>query len=553
MKNITKRLGVMLLFVASACQLNDDTVNPNNLTPAAADPDLILNAVQLNFAGFYSSASGNTDQLVRMNAMTGGYRYPTAINASSANGLWGAGYQSVLTNTKALIPIAQAKNLTTHVAIAKIFEAYVYLTLVDVFNDVPQSEAILGTNFAPKLDLGADVYAYAIGLLGAARVELAKTGTDAGTNIKATLDLYYGGVRANWTALANSLELKAWVNLRTLPSRTAEADVKITALLTSNLIDNEGENFSFKYGIATVPNSRHPVYNQYYGNTAGTAGGYIANYFLNEMYRGNGVQDPRWRYYFYRQIGSVVPSEAGFDVKALGCAPGAPPAHYIAANTVYCVLDPGFYGRDHGDNFGTPPDGGTITCAGVYPACGRPDINPAAVKTYNKPTQRGDGANGAGIEPIYMSFFTDFIKAEIIERRSPGTAGPALQTAVTSAITQVKNFATSRTQTVTASLVPSTPAYLAAVANNYTAAANKMDVIGREAYVSYWGNGVEAYNSFRRTSAPRNFQPTLQTGPGPWTRAFPYPATYVTLAGGVAKDNEAVNKVFWDGNPETLN
>ena len=49
MKNITKRLGVMLLFVASACQLNDDTVNPNNLTPAAADPDLILNAVQLNW------------------------------------------------------------------------------------------------------------------------------------------------------------------------------------------------------------------------------------------------------------------------------------------------------------------------------------------------------------------------------------------------------------------------------------------------------------------------------------------------------------------------
>ncbi len=558
MKNISRKLGIMLLFVASACQLDNDTVNPNTLTPSAADPDLLMSAIQLNFAGFFSSASGNTDQLVRVQAMAGGYRYPTAITASSANGLWGSAYQAVLINTKTLIPIAQAKNLTTHVAIAKIFEAYVYLTMVDIFNDVPQTQALLGTNFAPKVDNGSDVYAAAITLLTDARTELAKAGAAAGANIAGSLDLYYAGSRANWTALANTLELKAWVNISTLPARKVEADGKIATLLTSNLIDTEAENFTFKYGIATVPDSRHPLYNQYYGLAVGTAGGYFGTYFLNEMYQGRGVQDPRWRYYLYRQVGSIVPANTNppFDLKALGCAPGAPPPHYIAVGAPYCVFEPGFYGRDHGDGSGTPPDAPVITAAGPYPAGGRPDNNNVLNTAYNKPTIRGDGANGAGIEPIWMSFYTTFLKAEIKARLN--NADPAAQTDMTNAIqqsiTQVKNFAVLRGQAVTPStLEPSTPVYQAAVATAYTAAAVKLDVIGREFYIAAYGNGVEAYNLYRRTSAPRNLQPTLQTGGGPWTRSFPYPATFSTLAGGPVKNNEVVNKVFWDGNTDVLN
>ena len=595
MKNITRKLGVLLLFVASACQLDNDTVNPSTLTPASADPDLLLNAVQLNFGtGFFNGAATNVDVLVRMQAMTGGYRYPTAFTQSSQNFVWQQAYQAVLINTKILIPIAQSKKLTTHVAMAKIFEAYTYLTLVDLYNDVPQSEALLGVKFDPKADNASDVYAYAIGLLNDARTELTKTGTDAGTNIAAGLDIYYGGVRANWVALANSLELKAWLNIRSLPSRAAEADAKITTLLTSNLIDNPdgSENFTFKYGTATVPNSRHPLYDNYYGLAAGTAGGFLSNYYMNELFSGNGVQDPRWRYYFYRQVGSVDPIKAGFDPKALGCSAGAIPQHYVSAGAVFCNFEPGFYGRDHGDASGVNPVGPVLTCTGIYPAGGRPDNNTAVSPTpYNVPAKRGDGANGAGIEPIFMSFFTDFMKAEILGRRGDvAGARAALNTAIINSIDFTKKFADGKVQSVTilpwsstawvkalgvpmdgvnincgTAPNPITPAYQQCrfnqLVNNYLnaalakfdAASSKLDVIGREFYISINGNGLEAYNLYRRTGAPRNLQPTVQLGAGVWTRAMPYPATFSTLAGGAVKDNESVNKVFWDGNPETLN
>jgi hypothetical protein len=557
MKNIKKKIVLLLLVaVGFSCELPNDTVDPSRLSPSASDPDFLMNTIQLNFASFFNSASNNTDQLVRMQAMTGGFRYQNAISPASTNGLWGWAYQSALINIKTLLPIATSRNLTTHVAMAKTFEAYIYLTLVDIYNDVPQSEATLGTDFNPKLDNASDVYTYAIAKLGEARTELAKTGADAGVNIVAANDLYYGGNRTNWTALVNTLELKAQMNLRMISANTSAADARIDQLLALNIINTEAENFTFKWGTATVPDSRHPLYNQYYGPNAGSAGGYIANYFMNELYQGRGVQDPRWRYYFYRQVGSVDPNVAGFDVKALGCAPGAPPQHYIVANAVYCVFEPGFYGRDHGDNFGTPPDGPVITCAGVYPAGGRPDNTSIFLGTYNKPTVRGDGANGAGISPIWMSFYTDFLRAELLARRNDlSGAQTAMLAGVNGSITQVKNFAVSRGQAVSpASLEPPTPAYIAAVTAAYSAAANKLDVIGREFYVSLWGNGVEAYNSYRRTSAPRGFQPTLQTGAGPWVRSFVYPLTYTSLANPTAvKDPNIVNKVFWDTNSETLN
>ncbi len=565
MKNITKKLSILILLAFSACQVPDDSVNPSTLTPAAADADLLINAIQINFgAGFFNSAATNVDVLVRQQAMTGGYRYPTAFATSSQNGVWANAYQGVLINTKALIPIATAKKLTTHVAMAKIFEAYTYMTLVDTYNDVPQAEALLGVNFAPKADNASAVYTYAIGLLGEARTLLAKTGVDAGTNITGTLDLYYGGDRTKWTALANTLELKAWLNIRTLPSRTAEADGKIDAILgpglvnggtpTLNVIDTEVENFTFNYGTSTVPNSRHPLYENYYGLAAGTAGGFLSNYFMYELFAGNGVQDPRWRYYFYRQVGSIDPLKAGFDPKALGCAAAAIPQHYVSAGAIFCDFEPGFYGRDHGDASGVNPVGPVLTCAGIYPAGGRPDNNTAAAATpYNVPAKRGDGAVGAGIEPIFMSFFLDYMRSEILARRGDiANAKSALATAITNSITQVKNFATSRKQTVTTTL-PSTSAYQTAVSNKFDAAPTKTDVIGREFYVALFGNGVEAYNLYRRTGAPTNLQPTIQLGPGPWTRSCPYPATYSTLAGGPVKDNESVNKVFWDGNPNTLN
>ena len=606
MKKIFKKFGILLIFLVSACDLNGDLENPNQVPVSGADVNLVMNSVQGAFGSFMQGVGATVDPLVRQNAMSGGFRYQTAYQPQGVDGLWFTAYQGIIVNAEALIPIAAEKKLTTHVAVAKLLIAYTYLTMVDVFGDIPRTEAINGAkgNFNPVADSGSDVYAYAIGLIAEAKVELAKTGAEVSAGL--ARDIYYSGDKTKWTALANTLELKAWINLSTLPARATEAKAKIATFIDANgvalqnIIDTPSEDFTYKFGTATVPaGSRHPLYDQYYGPTKGSAGGYIANYFMYQMFRGsdytaNGVgtgaavQDPRWRYYFYRQVGSISPQKNGFDPKALGCTPGVPPPHYIASNTpMFCVFEPGFYGRDHGDGFGTPPDAPVITAAGVYPAGGRPDNNSTSNALYSTATTRGDGKNGGGIVPIYMANFTDFAVAEVLLRAgNTATAKTRLATAITNSIQSVKTFADGTTNTAqSVTLAPWTSVawtpgptvspctgattsdpFKACTFNNYvnvyktavglafSAAATPMDVVGMEYYKATWGNGLEAYNLYRRTGAPRNMQPTLQTGPGPWIRAMVYPSVFSNLNNnGITKDPNVVNKVFWDGNAETLN
>lgn len=563
MKDIFKKSGFLLILMAWACNLDGDLENPNQITPSGADVDLIMNGVQLDFADFFNSAEGAVNPLVRMESMTGGFRYQTANSPQSVDALWSNAYEDVLINSELVIDLATEKKLTTHVAVSKILQAYVYLTLVDIFGDVPQSDALKGTegNFNPVADSGESTYDYAIGLLNEARTELAKTGADAGAAL--TRDIYYGGNRAKWNALANTLELKAWVNLSMVSARKAEADGKITALLAADLVDTEAENFTYRYGTTTIPVSRHPLYRQYYQPIPGQASGYIANYFLYELYQGKKdpadptviIQDPRWRYYFYRQVGSIGQAIA-LDPKSLGCAPGAPPDHYVAAGIkMFCVFDPGFYGRDHGDGFGIPPDGPVITTAGVYPAGGKIDNTAVTNETFASATKQGDGADGAGIHPIWMSWFTDFLKAEILARKGNlGAAKGAMEAGIDKSITQIRNFASSKGQILSPGREPSKDDYLEAVGALYDAASNKLDVIGKEFYISLWGNGIEAYNNYRRTSAPRDLQPALQLNPGPFYRSYVYPSAYVNLNDNAAQKNfDATNKVFWDTNPDVLN
>src|SRR5258708_26488931 len=231
MKKTYKKFAVVLIFLVGACNLDGDLQDPNQISVAGADVNLLMNSVQLDFADFFGSAAYTVDPLMRMQAMTGGFRYQTAYTPQAVDFLWTAAYRNVLTNAETLIPLATAKNLTTHVAVAELLEAYTYITLVDVFGDVPQSEALKAAsgNFNPNADGGSAVYNKAISLIQDARdVQLVLTGAAAGAGL--SRDIYYGGDRTLWTALANTLGLKAPVKLSAFPPRCAAAKAKICRL-----------------------------------------------------------------------------------------------------------------------------------------------------------------------------------------------------------------------------------------------------------------------------------------------------------------------------------
>lgn len=555
-------LSTLVLAALGSCNKISDKFdsylnNPNVPDPALASSDLYLNVVQFNFASFFDGFSDIGMQVTRQIVMYGP-TYQNAYSPNSFDGLWSTAYSGFMKHANALIPIANNQKKYVVVGMTKVMKAYVLMTLVDYFGDVPYADANLGAdNTNPAVQSGKDVYAAAIALLDEAIADLAKTPA----SYPGALDLFYGASnatgRARWTTLAKTLKLRAYMTTR-LVDATAKA--KIDALITENdLIDTPAEDFEFKYSTKQAnPNSRHPRYNGNYSAT-GSAGDYMGTYFMWTMIREKAAfsnnsatdkSDPRTRYYFYRQrINYADVNEASSS-----CSVAAPPPHYTPGMP-FCLITSGFWGRDHGDNTGIPPDGNLRTTVGVYPCGGDFDANQGASVGLNR------GGQGAGIQPIWQSAFTDFLRAEAaLVLASPGSARTLLESGIRKSFAKVLGFP------ATINVVPN-PTYVPSQArqddyvNNlvlakYDAATTddeKLEIIMKEYYIALWGNGVDAYNNYRRTGKPGNMQLPIVSAPGAFTSSMFYPSVHVNRNNTAAQKTGVDKHVFWDTNPAGFN
>src|ERR1700754_2185826 len=123
MKLYIKIFIAAVVVITASCnkQLSPLLNDPSSATPAAADPDLYLNNLQLQFKNFYVDASDFGDQLTRMQTMFG----PTYFNAytpSSFDDMWNKAYLSVFKTANTMIPIAEGKGEWTHAGIAQVLK-----------------------------------------------------------------------------------------------------------------------------------------------------------------------------------------------------------------------------------------------------------------------------------------------------------------------------------------------------------------------------------------------------------------------------------------------
>lgn len=530
------------LSVATSCKL-DLLDNPNAVTFSNADPNFLLNRIEVDFAAFFNGVSDPGLRLTRM-LNQGSSLYQNAYSPQNLDGTWTTAYAGILTDVKTLIPIAESANLHIHAGAARMMRAYVLMTLVDMFGDVPNSKALDAAEFNPAVDKGADVYAAALKDLDDALASFGKTSLGTPT------DLFFKASTDSWIRAANSLKLKLLLNRRLVDAAGSKSG--IDALVSGNrLISTNAQNLVFRYGSNLAnPDNRHPRYAGQYSATGG--GDYQSNSYMFEFIQGKSMPDPRLRYYFYRQV--LANSK---DVNEIRCINQQLPAHY-PVGTVFCFPSQvGYWGRDHLDSQGIPPDGLRRTAWGVYPAGGRFDNNQAA------PVALGVGAGGAGLHPILMGSFVDFMLAE--SALILGTAGNPkayLESGVRKSMADVRTYslATSEGSVITAwetaqkiNYAADVDAYVAEVLKLYDAAptpTEKLDVIIKEYWLAAHGNGIEAYNFYRRTGSPRNQQPALEANPGEFIRSFFYPSVYANRNSTAVQKTSVATQVFWDTNPK---
>jgi len=533
----------IVLLIATSCETTELDLldSPNTLSPTQGSVDLFLNAMENSFAFFLEQVTEEAAEVVRLKHMFGP-TYATAYGPTTFDAHWTI-YSSFLADARAMVPLAEEQELFIHSGIAKVLEAYIMVTLVDNFADVPYTEAIDPAILNPNVDSGADIYAAMFTLIDDAIADFNKTSVGAPAN-----DLFYSGNTSQWIKFANSLKLKMYLTTGLVNGGSAGA---INALIAgNNLISDTADDMEFSWGTNILsPDSRHPNYGVNYDNGS-SANDYMSNYFMNIMLFENTFNDPRARYYFYRQVNVNTG-----DVNEQFCIAAPTPGHYSGTDPFCNPNHPadsnGYWGRDHGQSAGIPPDAFLKTTFGLYPVGGQYDADQAA------PVAQSIGGAGAGISPVILTSYVHFMRAAAaLELGTSDNARTQLEAGIRASMDKVTNFLPSVDRMgVDASDAADIETYVTQtlVAYDAASAADQLDLVIKEYYKALFGNGMEAYNNYRRTGSPNNLQPAILASPGAFIRSFIYPSNFVDVNSVVSQKPDNTMRVFWDTNAGPLN
>lgn len=556
-KSLSILMGVVFLFSVSSCDLFDLDINTDPNNPATVSPALLLNNVEVdgiaNLVGNFNTTGMGF--VVQTDASDNFF-----FNNQSWNGTWNGLYVGPLKDLEELIKATDVDNngdgksdLPRYLGIAQVLKAYMFSVMVDWWGDIPYSEAFKG-NATPQIktpvyDDDAAIYADCLALLDAAIANLALPSSAV------TGDVMYAGSATKWTKAAKTLKLKLLLQTRLVQNNTAA----IQALMNdqAGLITAAADDFLFQFSPSVSPDYRHPNYAM---ASATYGGGYQAHQWMYELIKN---KDPRLPFYVKRQTKAVLDPADATQKQTIPCSQrsdcvynyfplsnlvtqgiyGKAPADLTTAEKEYLA---GFLGRDRADPSGIPNDTDIRAAHGLYPFGGLYDD---AVEPANQNKGRGDG-----IFPIATSWMVKFWQIEAM--LTLGVTHPTqthtqlFTAAMNEQFAKVNTFA-SKDAGAVAMTAANITTYVNAWTASYTAAASnqaKLAVALKQAWFCNTGNGMELYNTFRRTGLPGDLQAPLQL-PGNFALTIPYAQDELNLNPNTpAKtyDSPTSGPVFWD-------
>ncbi len=553
-KNIISVKLAVLTFVAftiSSCSLFDIDINEDPNNPSTAAPNLLLTNIQIGLMTNLAANEGDASTFMGLMGTQALSRYD--LNNNSYSGLWDDMYTGPLKDLEGLIAASQES--PHYLGIAQTLKAIGFSTMVDLFGDVPYSEALKGdaldkiTN--PKFDKDADIYADCIKLLDEAIANFAK-----GSPVKVDGDLIYSGNIASWTKAAKTVKLKL---LMTGRKGLANSTASINSLIQAGgFISTATEDMNFRY--SKDPTSiRHPYYTGAY-----TGGEFDYTYLCHEiLVEGLVDEDPRWPFQFRRQSKTILDSNDPTQFNTQPCSGGQSCIYGYVVNNKN-VIDrlytnkglsfgdaekaflAGVFGRDRGDGDGIPSDGSFRTIPGVYPCGGFYDVANPGVPAAN-------AAPGGGIYPYLTGVNTSYYLIEaMLELGAAGDPRAEFDKAMRNHISRVINFGMATDPNSVRPTDAAINKYVTLWLDKYDNAGSntaKLNVVMKQLWFSSVGNGYEIYNAFRRTGLPTNIQEHVEGTIRGFPLRLPYPQTELTLnPNAAAYKDVAFDKapIFWD-------
>jgi len=533
----------LIAFLLSSCEgwldINTDPNNPSEIKLNKVLPGINKDIGDVLGNGYMDLgyvASVYVHQLTTRESLD---QY--GINGSDMDGSWSDIYTGPVKEIESLIKQAEESDNLIYAGIGKVYKAFLYSQMVDLWGSVPFSEVAMLGNYNPKFDNDQEIYVQLFDLLDAAIADL--NNAEAENILKPGADdIIYGGDVALWTKAAKSIKLKMYVQVMNT-SLYDQADV--SALVAGDLID-EGESFSIPYGPEQAPDNRNPgFFDEYSG---GQISSYISPWFF-EILKGEathiftGIEDPRIPYYICTQLGDGENPEN--------------PVEYMNGSFVSIYFgSQGVYRDGAGRN--------TFAMIGLYPVGGAFD-SPSLDKSKALGVTAGTGA-----APLRLVTYADvlYLKAELIAKgKITGDLKAATEAAVSASFDQVDEvtIAAGKGSEPLLSGSAEVTEYISKVMGEFDAVSDekKFEIVMTQKWISKFGSAVDAYTDYRRTGFPVLFNPTTMGsvatgGPDgngvvpvqltrPYAVSFPWSADELSMNDNApAQKSPATATIFWD-------
>ena len=198
---------------------------------------------------------------------------------------------------------AEADGDDVYKGIAQVLEALLIGTTTDIWGDIPYSEAV-GDNPTPAFDNQMDIYASLQTLLSDAVTNLGGAGAGPGA-----VDLFFGGAKAPWIQVANTLKARYHLHTAEVLGAPAYTAARTAALLG---ISSSANDLRSLHSAAT---SERNLWVQFQGTSFGPD--LVAGRRLVDLMTAQ--NDPRLTEYFGRNEAGGF---GGFDVTT-GTTPGS--------------------------------------------------------------------------------------------------------------------------------------------------------------------------------------------------------------------------------------
>ncbi|MCL4482943.1 MAG: SusD/RagB family nutrient-binding outer membrane lipoprotein [Bacteroidetes bacterium] len=502
MNKIFLTLLVSLVLLGSSCSdfLTVNEVNPNSASQVPAK--LLLPSALNNIA--YTMNNPRRFEFVYLWhglwSISTGYTQPTPLTQYNLqNTSYQTAFNEMYTYGQNLTEIERASSdpkESNYLAIAMILKAYIMQNLVDVWGDVPYSEAFSTETgiLKPKYDKQKDIYEDLVKKLDAA-IKLIQTAPIGSTEIPANSDIMYAGDMSKWAKFANTLKLRMLVHQSGMTGRDTYIKAAVATTASVGYL-GAGESGLVNPGFLNSPGKMNPFYGTYY-KADGTQQSDGVSYHMGGMDVINFMKDtndPRLGHFFNATTANPTQFDGNYLGQDASVHPPLPPT-----KTSYLGYKSGSEGY--------------------------------MIGTFDKSA------------PLLTDFESLFIQAEAAERGFITASGKTLYNA---AMTQscIYNGLTSDDA---ATFLSSAKTMV-----NYDLAPNKINLILQQKWVSLDGIApVEIWTDYRRSGIPSNIHfsedPNKLNDTPPIRLLYPQREISVNNDNLVAVGpiNAFTSKIFW--------